>query len=84
MAIPDHARANFNTLLSAAASGELALLEAADALTGEPRYVLCAITPAFDRDQYEFILTPFGHLAPDDPYDRYVPPGAVPDRSEPQ
>ena len=49
MAIPDHARANINKLLRAAASGELALLEAADALTGEPRYVLCAITPAFDR-----------------------------------
>ena len=84
MAIPDHARANLNTLLRAAASGELALLEAADAQTGEPRYVLCAITPAFDRSPDEFILTPFGHLAPDDPYDLYVPPNAAPDRSEPQ
>ena len=47
MAIPDHARANFNALLRAAASGALALVEAVDAQTGEPRYVL--ITPAFVR-----------------------------------
>ena len=43
MSIPEYARANFNTLLRAAACGDLALVECADAMTGEPRYVLCAI-----------------------------------------
>jgi hypothetical protein len=43
MSIPDYARANFNTLLRAAAAGDLALVECADAVTGEPRYVLCAV-----------------------------------------
>jgi hypothetical protein len=40
MTIPDHARENFETLLRAAADGNLALMECADALTGEPRYVI--------------------------------------------
>ena len=43
MSIPEHARVNFNTLLRAAACGDLALVECADAMTGEPRYVICAL-----------------------------------------
>lgn len=43
MAIPDYLRGNFNTLLRAAADGNLALMECRDAATGEPRYVLCAV-----------------------------------------
>ena len=43
MSIPDHARANFQTLLRAAENGDLALMECADALTGETRYVICAV-----------------------------------------
>ncbi len=54
--------ANFNTLLRAAARGDLALVECTDAMTGEPRYVLCAI--AGDGD---YVITPFGHLAPGNP-----------------
>ena len=42
MAIPDYARTNFNTLLRAAASGDLALLECTDAATGEPWLTFCA------------------------------------------
>lgn len=34
MAIPDHARANFQTLLRAARRGDLALMECADAESG--------------------------------------------------
>ena len=71
MAIPDHAKANFNTLLQAASAGDLALMECADAVTGEPRYVICAV----GRDPGEFVITPFGHLAPGNPYEAYVPPG---------
>ncbi|MGE0502531.1 MAG: DUF6117 family protein [Rhizobiaceae bacterium] len=70
MSIPDHARANFQTLLRAAADGNLALLECTDAATGAPRYVVCAV----GRDGEEFLFTPFGHLAEGNPYDAYVPP----------
>jgi hypothetical protein len=40
MAIPEAFVRNFRTLLSAAESGDLAVMECADALTGEPRYVI--------------------------------------------
>ena len=70
MAIPDHARANFQTLLRAAADGNLALLECADAETGAVRYVICAM----GKDGGEFLFTPFGHLADGNPYEAYRPP----------
>ncbi|ESX45262.1 hypothetical protein X758_32135 [Mesorhizobium sp. LSHC416B00] len=35
MSIPDHARSNFQTLLRAASDGNLALMECADAATGQ-------------------------------------------------
>ncbi|HEY9213026.1 MAG TPA: DUF6117 family protein [Ancylobacter sp.] len=70
MAIPDHARANFQTLLRAARDGNLALLECADAVTGALRYVICAV----GRDGADFTMTPFGHLADADPYDAYLTP----------
>ena len=68
--IPDHARANFQTLLRAAESGDLALMECADAATGEPRYVICAV----GRHDGDYMFTPFGHLADGNPYDAYLPP----------
>ena len=74
MSIPDHARANFETLLRAAADGSLALMECADALTGEPRYVICAV----GCDGAEFVFTPFGHLADGNPFDAYLPPSDPP------
>jgi len=37
MSIPEYARVNFNTLLRAAACGDLALVECADATTGARR-----------------------------------------------
>lgn len=70
MAIPDTYRANFNTLLRAAQSGDLALMECADAQSREPRYVICAV----GRDGDEFIFVPFGHLHDGDPYEAYIPP----------
>ena len=36
MSIPDHARANFETLLRAAGNGNLALMECLDAATAQP------------------------------------------------
>ncbi len=79
MSIPEYARANFNTLLRAAACGDLALVECADAMTGGPRYVLCAIA----LDGADHVITPFGHLASGNPYDAYEPPRTSPGPSEP-
>lgn len=70
MSIPHHARANFNTLLRAAEDGSLALMECTDTVTGEPRYVICAV----GRDDGDYVFTPFGHLADGNPYDAYRPP----------
>ena len=74
MSIPEHARANFQVLLSAAANGDLALMECADAVSGEPRFVICAV----GREGEDFLFTPFGHLAEGNPYEAYVPPSAAP------
>ena len=72
MSIPDHARANFQTLLRAANSGDLALMECTDVATGQPRYVICAV----GRDHGEFVFTPFGNLADGNPFEIYSPPEA--------
>jgi len=79
MSIPEYARVNFNTLLRAAACGDLALIKCADAMTGEPRYVLCAIA----LDGADHVITPFGHLTPGNPYEAYDPPRTSPDAGEP-
>lgn len=70
MSIPDHARANFQTLLRAAADGNLALMKCLGVETGQIRYVICAI----GRDGSDYVFTPFGHLAEGNPYDAYRPP----------
>ena len=53
MSIPSHARSNFQTLLRAAGDGNLALMECLDAVTGSPRYVICAV----GRDNGDYIFT---------------------------
>jgi hypothetical protein len=70
MSIPDHARSNFQTLLRAAAEGNLALMECLDAETGAQRYVICAV----GCDSGDYVFTPFGHLADGNPYDAHLPP----------
>ena len=70
MAIPDYARENFQTMIRAAENGDLALMECADAATGAARYVICAV----GRENTDFIFTPFGHLAEQNPYEAYRPP----------
>ncbi len=70
MSIPDYARVNFQTLLRAAADGNLALVECRDAATGEPRYVISAV----GREGPNFLFTPFGHLADGNPFDAHLPP----------
>lgn len=70
MSIPSYARSNFQTLLRAAGDGNLALMECLDAVTGGPRYVICAV----GRDDGDCVFTPFGHFADGNPYDAYLPP----------
>ena len=70
MAIPDAYARNFDTLLRAAADGNLALLECTDAVTGVPRYVICAV----GRADGDYVRTPFGHLHDGNPFDAYLPP----------
>jgi hypothetical protein len=78
MSIPEYARVNFNTLLRAAACGDLALVECADAMTGEPRYVICAIARGED-----YVIRLFGHLARAVPMRPMSRRGTSPDRGEP-
>ena len=70
MAIPEAYRRNFDTLLRAAADGNLALMECTDAVSGVPRYVLCAV----GRDGDDYVMTPFGHLHDGNPFEAYRPP----------
>lgn len=70
MSIPDHARANFQTLLRAATGGDLALMECTEIATGETRYVICAV----GRDDGDYVFTPLGHLADENPFELYRPP----------
>jgi len=70
MSIPDHISTNFDTLMRAAFNCNLALMECTDAVTGEPRYVICAV----GREGPEYVFTPFGHLTDGNPYDAYLPP----------
>ena len=66
---PSHARTNFQTLLRGGRR-QSALMECLDAVTGTPRYVICAV----GRDDGDYVFTPFGHLADGNPYDAYLPP----------
>lgn len=70
MSIPDYISKNFDTLLHASSKGRLALMECTDVITGEPRYVICAI----GREGTDYVFTPFGHLVDGNPYDTYLPP----------
>ena len=74
MAIPDYARSNFETLMKAAKAGDLALMECTEIASGEIRYVLCAVGRGADQFGDDYVMTPFGHLTPGNPYDAYIPP----------
>ena len=71
MSIPKSVKANFQTLLSAAENGALALMECQDADTNVPRYVICAV----NREEGAYQMVPFGHMVSDrNPYEAYIPP----------
>lgn len=70
MAIPEPYQRNFQSLLDAAADGNLALLECSDAASGAVRYVIVAV----GRADGDYVMTPFGHLHDGNPYEAYRPP----------
>ena len=79
MSIPKYIRKNFDTLLRAASNDRLVLMECTDAVTGEPRYVICAV----GCEGTDYVFTPFGHLVDGNPYDAYLPPAETPSGQSP-
>ncbi|WP_422051133.1 DUF6117 family protein [Sphingomonas leidyi] len=69
MAIPDAFRRNFSTLLRAAESGDLALVECTDVQTG------ASLRDLRRRpEDGDYVITPFGHLHDGNPFEAYRPP----------
>ena len=70
--IPDHHMQWFEQLKLAAKNDDIALMSCLDAVTKEPRTVLCIASQA-DDGGIKFI--PLGHFVPDgNPFDAYIPP----------
>ena len=77
-AIPDAIKHNFDVLLRAAANGDLAVISCTDTKSGEPRWVIAAVS----LNRGEANITPIGHMATGNPYEDYKPcldatPGTV-------
>ena len=70
MALQPGDRENFKTLLRAARSGDLALMECSYTAGGSYVAVLCAV----GWDGQEYILTPLAKLFSGDPYQEVTPP----------
>ena len=69
--IPDHHRQWFEQLKLAAKNGDVALMSCLDAVTKEPRTVLCIVSQVAD-EYADFI--PLGHFVPEgNPFDAYIP-----------
>jgi hypothetical protein len=71
MAIAKGHKSNFNRLLEAVASGDVALMECQLAATGETVAVICAANRLPDG---EVAFTPFAMLFNDNPYKLVNPP----------
>lgn len=69
-AIPSWAQANFQVLLNAARSNDLALLSCKSKLMGEPVYTICAVS----RLDGEIAFSPIGRLFNGNPYEELDPP----------
>ena len=70
MALKKGDRVNFNTLVRACKEGCLTLVESQDTATGEYRAVLAAVV----KDGDDYVITPFGHLCTDNPFEQYADP----------
>jgi hypothetical protein len=68
--LPGH-KANLNTIVAAAKAGHLALMDCADAATGKPVVVLCAVNRESNGD-YGFV--PLAKLFDGNPYNELQPP----------
>lgn len=69
MAITKGHKANFKTLLTAAANNDLALMECTDKVTGLPVIALCMAS----RQLEEYVLTPVAKFFDGNPYDELNP-----------
>jgi len=70
MALMDGEKANLQTIIRAAATGDLALLECTDKKTGERVSVVCAV----HMDGEEYIMTPMAKMFKGNPYEEVDPP----------
>ena len=70
MALRKGDRINFDTLLKAAKSGDLALLQCSDIVSGRARSVVCAVNRI--GEEVEFV--PLAKLFDANPYDELTPP----------
>jgi hypothetical protein len=71
--IPDGVIKNFEAMKRACANGDLGLIACSDAVTGEPRWVIAAMSVEGSGD---VVFVPFGHMSGGNPYEEYVPPSA--------
>lgn len=63
-------KANFDTMLRAAANNDLALMECKDKKTGESVKVVCMVS----RDGEDYIFMPVAKLFDGDPFEELEPP----------
>lgn len=75
--IPERHKHNFETLQRAGENGHLALLECADAATGEPVFTIVAVqtTPSLvigGEPDYTFV--PLARMFDGNPYEAVIPP----------
>jgi hypothetical protein len=71
--IPKPYRNNFDTLSRAFDDEAVCLLECRERATGNPAYVICAVS----RTGENYDLVPFARLFDDKPYDLLAPPGEL-------
>ena len=74
MAIPDWAKERFELLREAEDHDSLALVESYKTETGEPVYLICAVT----RDGHAYVIRPIGEMISGDPYSKYADPSQAP------
>jgi hypothetical protein len=72
MAIAEGYRRNFQQLLRASATADLALLEVTDKMSHQPAVVIVAVN--FDGATYEFV--PIARMFDGNPYEELDPPAA--------
>lgn len=72
MAIPKGHKANLDTIMKAAAAGDLALVECTDKKTGKP--VICIAGIGWDGEEYT--ITPLAKMFDCNPFTELNPPVA--------